>query len=150
MAYRVEPRAGFTIFELLVCIVILGILAAISLKIADGRKRAYIAVIQSDLRNVATAQEGYFIDSFDEPGGPRYAPSLPQLDFVASEDVLVQMVGNSKGWSARTIHKKRNDYRCAMYVGDIQGMLQIYEPAIEEGAMYCEPKIPGSQGKGKG
>jgi prepilin-type N-terminal cleavage/methylation domain-containing protein len=148
MANRVEPRGGFTLFELMVCIVILGILSALSLKVVDGRKRAYIAVIQNDLRNIATAQEAYFIDSFDEPGGPTYAPNVVLLNFEPSPDVLVQMVGNTKGWSARTIHKKRTDYRCAMYVGDIKGLLQIFEPAIEEGAMYCEPKLPGSKGKG--
>ncbi len=149
MLQRPRCERGFTLFELLTAMVILAILAAISLRVADGRKRAYVAVIQSDLRNIATAQEAYFIDSFDEPGGPRYAPNLTQLDFNASRDVLVQMVGINKGWSARTIHKKRNDFRCAMYVGDVKGLIQIFEPAIEEGAMYCEPKLPGSQGKGK-
>jgi prepilin-type N-terminal cleavage/methylation domain-containing protein len=145
MAQRAKSKCGFTVFELLVSLIILGILAAISLKLADGRRRAYVAVIASDLRNVATAQEAYFHDSMDEPGGPSYAPNLQQLDFNVSANVLVQMVGHQKGWSARTIHKKRNDFRCAMYVGDIQGLIQIYEPAIEEGAMYCEPKL----GKGR-
>lgn len=149
MAKRAKSKCGFTIFELLVSIIILGILAAISLKVADGRRRAYVAVIASDLRNVATAQEAYFHDSMDEPGGPRYAPNLTQLDFNVSANVLVQMVGHQKGWSARTIHKKRNDFRCAMYVGHVEGLIQIYEPAIEEGVMVCEPKLGALKGKKK-
>jgi prepilin-type N-terminal cleavage/methylation domain-containing protein len=136
MVRLVKSHSGFSIFELLVTMVILGILAGISLKVADGKKRAYVAVIGSDLRNVATAQESYFHDSFDLPNGPRYAANLSQLDFNQSDQVTVQMVGHTKGWSARTIHKKRNDYRCAMYVGDVQGLIQVFEPAIEEGAMY--------------
>ncbi len=149
MAKHPKSIFGFTLFELLVSIVILGILAAISLKVADGRRRAYVAVIASDLRNVATAQEAYFHDSIDEPGGPSYAPNLTQLNFNVSEHVLVQMVGHQKGWSARTIHKKRNDFRCAMYVGNVKGLIQIYEPAIEEGVMVCEPKLGALKGKGK-
>ncbi|UCC74616.1 MAG: type II secretion system protein [Gemmatimonadota bacterium] len=147
MTKRAHSQKGFTLFELMAAIVILAILAALSLKIADGRKRAYLAVIQTDLRNIATAQEGYWYDSYDEPGGPRYAPNLAQLDWNVSADVQMTMVGIAIGWSARAVHKKRNDFRCAMYVGDVKGLIQIYEPAIEEGVMECEPKMGKGQSK---
>lgn len=132
--------------ELLVAMVLLGILAAISLKLVDARRQAYLAVIQHDLRNIATAQEAYWHDDYGSPGGPRYAPNMQQLNFTISPQVQVQMVGIKVGWSARVIHRKRTDFRCAMYVGDVKGLIQIYEPAIEEGVMECEPK----RGKGQG
>ncbi len=134
-------------FELLVAMVILTILAAISLKLVNARRQAYLAVIKSDLRALATAQEAYYFDSFKDPGGPRYAPNTQQLDFNRSPNVLVQMVGIKEGWSARTVHLKRNDFRCAMYVGNVRGLIMIYEPAIEEGAMECEPKTGRAKGQ---
>jgi prepilin-type N-terminal cleavage/methylation domain-containing protein len=51
-------RKGFTLIELLIVVVIIGILAAIALpKFGQTRERAYISAMQSDLRNLQTAQE---------------------------------------------------------------------------------------------
>src|SRR5690606_41692212 len=52
---------GFTLIELMVAISILGILASIALpRYSYLRQRAYVTAMQSDLRNLMTAQEGYF------------------------------------------------------------------------------------------
>jgi type IV pilus assembly protein PilA len=54
---------GFTLIELLVVIAIIGILAAIAIpQFAEYRKRGFDARAKSDLRNVATAEEAYFVD----------------------------------------------------------------------------------------
>ncbi|TAK69548.1 MAG: prepilin-type N-terminal cleavage/methylation domain-containing protein [Actinomycetota bacterium] len=56
--------AGFSLIEILVVIVILGILAAIAIPVfLNQRKRSVDASLQSDLRSVAQAEEGYFIDN---------------------------------------------------------------------------------------
>jgi prepilin-type N-terminal cleavage/methylation domain-containing protein len=143
---RVSQR-GFTLFELLTALVILAILAAISFKVVNARDQAYIAVMQSDLRNLATAQEAHWHTTEDQPGGARYAPSLQHLEYNSSPEVQMVMVGTTRGWTARATHRKRNDFRCAMYVGDLQALTQPFEPAIEEGVMECEPK---SALRGKG
>ena len=55
--------AGFTLIELLVVIGILGSLAAIAIPIFSGRQgKAYDARVMQDARNVATAEEAYFVD----------------------------------------------------------------------------------------
>jgi prepilin-type N-terminal cleavage/methylation domain-containing protein len=55
---------GFTLIELLIVVVIIGILAAIAIpKFGKTKERAYVAALKSDLRNLITAQEGYFADN---------------------------------------------------------------------------------------
>lgn len=141
-------RRGFTLVELLTAIVLMAILAAISLKIVNARAQAYLAVMESDLKNLALAQEIYYEESAGKPGGASYASNLNQLDVSASPNVQLQMVGQKEGWTARAQHKLRTDFRCAVYVGDIKAMIQPYEPAITEGVIECEPKAKG-KGKGK-
>ena len=54
---------GFTLIELMIVIAIIGILAAIAIpQFSAYRKRSYNAAAQSDVRNIATAQEAYYID----------------------------------------------------------------------------------------
>ena len=56
-----KNRKGFTLIELLIVVVIIGILAAIAIpKFASTKEKAYLASMKSDLRNGATAEEGYF------------------------------------------------------------------------------------------
>ncbi len=56
-------RRGFTLIELLIVVVIIGILAGVAIpKFSGAREKAYISQLKSDLRNLATAQEGYFQD----------------------------------------------------------------------------------------
>jgi prepilin-type N-terminal cleavage/methylation domain-containing protein len=131
---------GFTLVELLTAMVLLAVLAALSIKVVDARRQAYLAVMQSDLRNLATAQEAFYQLTQTHPSGPRYANSLSELDFRPSPQVQVTMVGMKEGWSARVQHRIRTDFRCALFVGDIKALIQPFEPAIEEGVMECEPK----------
>src|SRR2546426_12581108 len=57
-------RKGFTLIELMIVVVIIGILAAIAIpKFANTKAKAYIASMKSDLRNLVTAEERYFADS---------------------------------------------------------------------------------------
>ena len=54
---------GFTLIELMIVIAIIGILAAIAIpQFSAYRKRSYNSSAQSDVRNIATAEEAYYVD----------------------------------------------------------------------------------------
>ena len=58
-----KTERGFTLIELLIVIAIIGILAAIAIpQFSNYRTRSYNSSAESDLRNAATAQEGYYVD----------------------------------------------------------------------------------------
>jgi type IV pilus assembly protein PilA len=60
--WRNKMKKGFTLIELLVVVAIIGILAAIAIpQFSEYRKRGYEAGVKSDLRNIATAEEAYFV-----------------------------------------------------------------------------------------
>jgi len=55
---------GFTLIELMIVIAIIGILAAIAIpQFSAYRTRSYNSSAQSDVRNIATGQEAYYVDA---------------------------------------------------------------------------------------
>ena len=63
-ARRKTRTAGFTLIELLVVIAIIGILAAVAIPQFGGyRRKGLDADAQANVRNMALAQEAYFLDN---------------------------------------------------------------------------------------
>jgi prepilin-type N-terminal cleavage/methylation domain-containing protein len=122
-------RSGFTLIEILIVVVVIGILTAIAIpkfQLAKGRARA--ATLQADLRNLATAQEDYLASNLG------YASNIALLGFNGSEGVTVTIVqAIPGGWSATTTHPLSLPLICAIY----HGTAAPVAPATQEGRITC-------------
>jgi prepilin-type N-terminal cleavage/methylation domain-containing protein len=57
-------RNGYTLIELVIVLLVLGILSAIAIaKFVDVKEAAYLASMKADLRNFALYQQNYIMDS---------------------------------------------------------------------------------------
>ena len=120
---------GFTLIELLIVVVIIGILAAIAIpKFVNTKEKAYVAQMKSDLRNLATAEEGFFYDS------AFYTSSLVSLNnFNSSSGVTLTVVqATPGGWSARAVHAQ-TPRQCVVFEGSASALA----PATVEGRITC-------------
>jgi prepilin-type N-terminal cleavage/methylation domain-containing protein len=133
-------RKGFTLIELLIVVVIIGILAAIAIpKFANTKEKAVLASMKSDLRNLVTAQEGFFSDN------QTYATALHATKQSATEVVFVPSQNNvitlanvtAAGWSAEVTNAtlKGTITKCGIYAGTAAGFPTAVVKA--EGAPAC-------------
>ncbi|HWJ20722.1 MAG TPA: hypothetical protein VNS52_00085, partial [Gemmatimonadaceae bacterium] len=117
-----------------------GILAAIAIpKFASTKEKAYLATMKSDLRNLATAQEGYFADAktyFSGTASNDGAGATASLGggYVPSSGVTVTVNTGTGGWSASagmatTVTSKN----CFIFVG----MAGPNSVAVSDGEPRC-------------
>jgi prepilin-type N-terminal cleavage/methylation domain-containing protein len=127
---RRSRHSGFTLIELLIVVVIIGVLASIAIpKFANTKGKAYAASMRSDLRNLATAEEGYYFSH------EAYTTDLSELDFQPSSGVEITFGEASEvGWSAKTTHQLSSPISCAMFVGGASALA----PAVDAGSILCK------------
>jgi prepilin-type N-terminal cleavage/methylation domain-containing protein len=137
---RSNTRKGFTLIELLIVVVIIGILAAIAIpKFSSTKEKAYLASMKSDLRNLATAEEGYFADFTTYAAGTGSnlagtATTLPGTGFVPSAGVtVVAAATGGTGWSA-TAGPSSTTKSCAIFIN-----VAAVAPATVDGEPKCTP-----------
>ena len=123
-------RTAFTLVELLVVVVILGILAAIVIpKFRNTKGKAYAASLKTDLRNLATAEESFFYSN------GRYTTALDSVPFKGSPGVIVIVSeASSIGWSANATHPESYPLKCVVFMGAATPVA----PATSEGVIACQ------------
>jgi len=126
--------AGFTLIEMLVVIVVIGILASIAVvSYGSTTEKANVAAMKSDLRNLIAAEQSYYADQTGAGGTGRFTSRLRDLEFSTSPGVTLRIKKNNYGWSARATHASVKSVQCAVY----QGSITPYKPATQEGEVAC-------------
>ena len=112
---REGSAAGFTLIEMLIVVVILGILVTIaSPKFSATKQKSFVATMVSDLRNVRDAQERYFSGNDDYYNGP--IPNVA-FDFEPTKNVTVTLESvSAAGWAATSSYSG-GPQTCAIYYG---------------------------------
>jgi prepilin-type N-terminal cleavage/methylation domain-containing protein len=121
--------AGFTIVEMLIVVVILGLLATIVIpRFGSSREKAMITAMKSDLRNLVTQQEARMADSGS------YATVFPLTVWRPTTGVTGPTIEvTSDGWTAIVGHISTTK-TCVIYVGTTS-----IAPATKEGVPTCTP-----------
>ncbi|MDQ1696969.1 MAG: type pilus assembly protein PilA [Frankiaceae bacterium] len=94
-----ERDGGFTLVELLVIIVIVGVLAGIAIPIFLHQKgKAADATARSDLRNLAVAEESYATDNISAYGTATELAAAGQRLPVSAEDTVYVYTSGPAGY----------------------------------------------------
>ena len=126
-----RPRAAFTLIELLIVVVVIGILVAILIPSFKNTKgRANEAALKSDLRNIAVAQEAYFFDHAS------YANDVALLNAHTSPGVIITLATPGPGsWVATAMHPASYPLKCTLFYGPVT---PPPPPATAEGVLSCK------------
>lgn len=107
------PR-GVTFIELLTVVVIIGLLSVFAIpRLTRNKEKAILATMQSDLRNLANAEEGFY-----------YANATYSTDQIAlnvtltAGNVLVINEATPSGWSATISHAPIVPQSCYLFHGN--------------------------------
>ena len=139
---KTTNRKGFSLIELLIVVVIIGILAAIAIpKFANTKEKAYIAQMKSDLKNLASAQESYFSDknTYASIADIKLAPYSWTVSGGAA-NVTATGTATASGWSATLVDARVATATATKNCGIYAGSATAPNAAVTaEGVVGCWP-----------
>ncbi|HEY9448669.1 MAG TPA: prepilin-type N-terminal cleavage/methylation domain-containing protein, partial [Gemmatimonadaceae bacterium] len=95
MARLAAPRRpGFSLVELIVVLLVVGVLVGLAMpRFHSYRRKAYVATLVSDLRNLAAAEESFW------NAAKSYSADTAALNLTTSPGVSLTLVSaDSTGW----------------------------------------------------
>ena len=110
-------KQGFTLIELLIVVVIIGILAAVAIpKFTNTKQRASRAAGISDMRNLATSQEGFYADSNRYAAIGDTGSVAGKMNFTPSNgNTGLTILASATGWSG--VVSIASSQKCGIYHG---------------------------------
>lgn len=125
-------RGGFTLIELMIAIVLIGLLAAFSTqRVGVIREHGLVVTMRSDLRHLAVAEESYVYDT------GTYTSDVARLKARGMQTspgvALTVHEATVTGWSATATHTQ-TERACYLIVGDAAPV----GGAVEDGVANCD------------
>ena len=125
---RSNALRGFSLIELLVVLLVIGVLVGLAMpRYRDYKRRYYVTTMVTDLRNLATTEEAYWNIA------GTYSIDLLQIRYNSSPRVSISMVSaDTLGWAA-TAHYAGDSAICAIYYGNAP----VLPPATLKDVIGC-------------
>jgi type IV pilus assembly protein PilA len=123
-------RRGFTLIELMIVVMIVGLIAAIAIpRYTTVKQKANVATMQTALKNLGQAEETFFAEHGE------YTANLDSLNFAPTADMTLTVVeATNTGWSATITHPQAVPRKCAFFLGTAVAV----SPATSQGSLACE------------